>query len=160
MQFDGAAECTGGTVGLSSRSAVAIHALTMMGRWSERSLTSAEIADSLESNPVLVRRILGSLRDAGLVWSTEGRGGGWSLARPPREITLHDAFAAVEAGPILSRHPHPPSAECEVGRNMQALLEVEFRDAERAMEERLSRTTIAHLVQRVLDTERELGLVR
>lgn len=145
-------------MGLSSRSAVAIHALTMLARWGERSLTSAEIADSLASNPVLVRRILGNLRDAGLVWSTEGRGGGWSLARAPREITLYDAYSAVESGPILSRHAHPPSAECEVGRNIQALLEVEFRDAERAMEERLGRTTIAHLLQQVLDIERELAL--
>ncbi|MGW3341731.1 Rrf2 family transcriptional regulator [Nonomuraea rubra] len=143
---------------LSSRTAVAIHALTLLGRRAEKSLTSAEIADSLESNPVLVRRILGSLRDAGLVWSTEGRGGGWSLARAPREITLYDAFAAVEPGPILSRHPHPPSASCEVGRNIQALLEVEFLDAERAMEQRLARTTIAHLLQQVTDIERELGL--
>jgi Rrf2 family protein len=144
-------------VGLSSRSAVAIHALTMLARWDDRSLTSAEIADSLASNPVLVRRILGSLRDAGLVWSTEGRGGGWTLARPPREITLHDAYTAVEAGPVLSRHPHPPSDACEVGRHMQAVLESEFRDAEHAMEERLSRTTIAHLVQQTLARERELA---
>lgn len=145
-------------MGLSSRSAVAIHALTMLARRGEHSQTSAQIADSLASNPVLVRRILGSLRDAGLVWSTEGRGGGWSLARAPREITLYDAFAAVESGPILSRHAHPSSDSCEVGRHMQALLEVEFLDAERAMEERLGRTTIADLHRQVLDRERELAL--
>jgi Rrf2 family protein len=144
-------------VGVSSRSAVAIHALTMLARW-DHSLTSTEIADSLASNPVLVRRILGSLRDAGLVWSTEGRGGGWSLARAPREITLYDAYTAVEAGPILSRHAHPPSDACEVGRHMQNLLETEFQDAERAMEERLGRTTIAHLLRRMLASERELAL--
>ncbi|QNP76196.1 Rrf2 family transcriptional regulator [Streptomyces roseirectus] len=132
-----------------------MHSLTMLARWGDHSLTSAEIAESLASNPVLVRRILGSLRDAGLVRSTEGRGGGWTLARPPREITLYEAYAAVEAGPVLSRHPHPPSAECEVGRNMERLLEVEFREAERAMEERLGRTTIQHLVQQVLAGEQE-----
>lgn len=144
-------------MGLSSRSAVAIHALTMLARW-DRSLTSAEIADSLASNPVLVRRILGSLRDAGLVWATEGRGGGWSLARAAREITLHDAYTAVEEGPVLSRHAHPPSDACEVGRHMQNLLETEFRDAERAMEDRLGRTTIAHLVRQVLAAERAHAL--
>ncbi|MGH8967832.1 MAG: RrF2 family transcriptional regulator [Actinomycetes bacterium] len=144
-------------MGLSSRSAVAIHALTMLARWDDRTLTSAEIADSLASNPVLIRRILGSLRDAGLVWSTEGRGGGWSLARPGHQITLFDAYTAVEAGPVLSRHPHPPSEACEVGRHMQAVLEGEFRDAEHAMEERLSRTTIAHLVRQTLARERELA---
>nr|CEL12769.1 Rrf2 family transcriptional regulator, group III [Kibdelosporangium sp. MJ126-NF4]CTQ98455.1 Rrf2 family transcriptional regulator, group III [Kibdelosporangium sp. MJ126-NF4] len=136
---------------------MAIHALTMLARW-DRSLTSAEIADSLASNPVLVRRVLGSLRHADLVWSTEGRGGGWSLARAAREITLYDAYVAVEEGPVLSRHPHPPSDACEVGRHMQNLLDTEFRDAEQAMEERLSRTTIAHLVQQVLAAERGQAL--
>lgn len=131
---------------------MAIHALTMLGRW-DRSLTSAEIAESLASNPVLVRRILGNLRDAGLVWSTEGRGGGWSLARPARQITLYDAHAAVEEGPILARHPHPPSEACEVGRHMITLLETEFREAEQAMQERLRRTTIADLVHQVLSKE-------
>lgn len=139
---------------LSSKSAVAIHALTMLGRW-DRSLTSAEIAESLASNPVLVRRILGSLRNADLVHSTEGRGGGWSLARPAREITLYDAYVAVELRPILARHAHPPSDGCEVGRHMQALLEQEFHEVECAMEERLGRTTIAHLVRQVLSKERE-----
>ncbi|WP_280314344.1 Rrf2 family transcriptional regulator [Nocardia abscessus] len=145
-------------MGVSSRSAVAIHALTMLARWDDRSLTSAQIADSLASNAVLVRRILGALRDAGLVSSTEGRGGGWSLARVPHKITLYDAYAAVEAGPILSRHPHPPSDACEVGRNMQRLLEAEFRDAEKAMEQRLGQTTIAQLAQHVLALERELAV--
>ncbi|MEN3610588.1 Rrf2 family transcriptional regulator [Plantactinospora sp. ZYX-F-223] len=144
-------------MGLSSRSAVAIHALTMLARWDDRSLTSAEIADSLASNPVLVRRILGSLRDAGLVWSAEGRGGGWVLARTAREITLYDAYAAVEEGPILSRHTHPPSDACEVGRHMQNVLETEFRNAEEAMQERLGRTTIAHLVRQILAAERRFA---
>ncbi|MGC7097234.1 RrF2 family transcriptional regulator [Amycolatopsis lurida] len=140
-------------MGLSSRSAVAIHALTFLARWENRSMTSAEIAESLAGNAVLVRRILGGLRDAGLVVATEGRGGGWTLARSPREITLYDAYAAVEGGPVLSRHAHPPSEACEVGRHMQALVDAEFQGAERAMEERLGRTTIAQLVQQVLAVE-------
>ncbi|MFG7941679.1 Rrf2 family transcriptional regulator [Streptomyces cacaoi] len=143
--------------GLSSRSAVAVHALAMLAHQRGGSLTSAEIADSLESNPVLVRRVLGRLRDAGLVWSTEGRGGGWSLARAPRDITLYDAYAAVEEGQIFSRHTHPPSGACEVGRGIGTLLDAEFRDAERALEEQLGRTTIAGLLRRILAFDGEPG---
>jgi DNA-binding IscR family transcriptional regulator len=117
------------------------------------SLTSAEIADSLDSNPVLVRRVLGRLRDADLVRSTEGRGGGWSLARDPRDITLHDAYAAVEEGRIFSRHTRPPSGACEIGRNIGDLLDTEFQNAERALERQLGRTTIAGLLQRILAPE-------
>ncbi|MGY1429987.1 Rrf2 family transcriptional regulator [Streptomyces sp. MN12] len=141
--------------GLSSRSAVAIHALAMLAHRRGGSLTSAEIADSLDSNPVLVRRVLGRLRDAQLVRSTDGRGGGWSLARAPRDITLHDAYAAVEGGRVFSRHPHPPSGACVIGRNIGALLDVEFRSAERALEEQLGRTTIAALLQQILACDSE-----
>jgi Rrf2 family protein len=118
------------------------------------SLTSAEIAESLDSNPVLVRRVLGQLRDARLVWSTEGRGGGWSLARAPRDITLYDAYAAVEDGQVFSRHAHPPNGTCPVGRNLGDLLDAEFRSAEQALEERLRGTTIAGLLRQVLDADR------
>ncbi|MFZ3592501.1 Rrf2 family transcriptional regulator [Streptomyces sp. BH104] len=141
--------------GLSSRSAVAIHALAMLAHRRGGSLTSTEIADSLESNPVLVRRILGRLRDAQLVWSAEGRGGGWSLARAPRDITLYDAYAAVEEGQIFSRYTHPPSEACEVGRSIGDLLDVEFRSAERALEEQLGRTTIAGLLRQILASGNE-----
>ncbi|GAA2331990.1 Rrf2 family transcriptional regulator [Streptomyces cuspidosporus] len=142
--------------GLSSRSAVAIHALAMLAHRRGGSLTSAEIADSLDSNPVLVRRILGRLRDAHLVRSTEGRGGGWSLARNPRDITLYDAYAAVEGGRIFSRHTRPPSGACEVGRNIGDLLDAEFQNAERALEQQLGRTTIAGLLQRILAYDSEV----
>ena len=136
--------------GLSSRSAVAIHALAMLANRREGSLTSTEIAESLETNPVLVRRVLGRLRDADLVWATEGRAGGWRLARSPRDITLHDAYAAAEDGQVFSRHAHTPSVACEIGRNIGDVLDAEFRSAERALEEQLGRTTIAGLLERVL----------
>lgn len=141
--------------GLSSRSAVAIHALAMLAHRRGGSLTSGEIADSLESNPVLVRRILGRLRDAHLVRSAEGRGGGWSLARNPRDVTLYDAYAAVEGERIFSRHSHPPSGACVIGRNIGDLLDVEFQNAERALEEQLGRTTIAALLQQILASDNE-----
>ncbi|MFD7769205.1 Rrf2 family transcriptional regulator [Streptomyces sp. NPDC059787] len=137
------------------RSAVAIHALAMPANRRGGALTSAEIADSLDSNPVLVRRVLGRLRDAHLVWSTEGRGGGWSLARAPRDITPYDAYAAVEDGQVFSRHAHPPSGTCAVGRNIGDLLDTEFRSAERALEAQLGRTTIAGLLRQVLAADGE-----
>lgn len=141
---------------VSSRTAVAVHALTFLARWKDDGLqSSSKIAESLESNPVLVRRILGSLRDAGMVSSVEGSGGGWRLARAAEEISLYDAYAAVESGEVLLPvHAHPPSRNCVVGRHMQALLEDEFAAARRALEERLSRTSIAEMLDRVVGRER------
>ncbi|RSN64072.1 RrF2 family transcriptional regulator [Actinomadura sp. WAC 06369] len=141
---------------VSSRTAVAIHALTFLARWEDDGLQSSnKIAESLESNPVLVRRILGSLRAKGMVDSVEGSGGGWRLARPAEDISLHDAYAAVESDEaLLPVHAHPPSRNCMVGRHMQALLEEEFAAAQRALEERLSRTSVAEMLDRVIGRER------
>ncbi len=143
-------------MGMSSRSAVAIHALTLLSRrGQDQLLTSTEIAESLNSNPVAVRRILGQLRTAGLVEAAEGYGGGWRLTRPSRQISLYDAYAAVEDGPLLTGHAHPPSAACVVGRNITALLDAEFAEAEAALQRRLGRTSIASIRDRILDLERK-----
>ncbi|GAA1111191.1 RrF2 family transcriptional regulator [Nocardiopsis composta] len=140
---------------VSSRCAVAVHALAYLARWDDDGpVSSAQVAESLESNPVLVRRILGQLRDAGLTDSTEGRGGGWRLARPADAITLNDAYGAVEEGPTIPAHPHPPSRSCVIGRHAQSLLEAEFCEAEQAMRARLDRTSIADMLDRIMERER------
>ncbi|GAB3743143.1 Rrf2 family transcriptional regulator [Microlunatus parietis] len=141
---------------LSSRTAVAIHTLTKLAQHGQdQLLTSAEIADSLNGNPVAVRRILGQLRSAGLVESTEGYGGGWRLSRPARQISLYDAYAAVEPGPVLAGHTHPPNPGCVIGRHITTLLHSEFSAAETALQRRLSRTSIAAIHRSILDLETE-----
>ncbi|WP_216853585.1 Rrf2 family transcriptional regulator [Phytoactinopolyspora halotolerans] len=140
---------------VSSRTAVAVHALTFLAQWEREGLqSSAKIAESLESNPVLVRRVLGLLRDNGLVYPVEGSGGGWQLAMPAEQITLHDAYVAVEPGAtVLPVHTHPPNQSCVIGRHMPPLLEAEFAAAQRAMEDRLTQTSIADLLRSVIRRE-------
>ena len=137
---------------VSTRTAVAAHALTFLARWHDDGWqSSAKIAESLESNPVLVRRVLSMLQAKGLVAAAEGSGGGWQLTRPAEQITLFDAYAAVEDGTtVLPTHAHPPSRSCVIGRHMQALLEGEFTAAQRALEQRLSQTSIADLLASIL----------
>ena len=119
----------------STRPAVAAHALVFLARWgSDGWQSSARIAEPLESNPVLVRRVLGQLQARNLVTSAEGT------------------------------HAHPPSRRCVIGRHMQALLEEEFAAAQRALEGRLSQTSVADLhrasvVQVVQDVARQREIV-
>ena len=105
----------------SSRTAVAVHALTLLAqRGQDQLLTSAEIADSLNCNAAGVRRLLSQLRNAGLVQATEGSGGGWRLTRPARKITLYDAYAAVEDGATAGRS-HPGAQRSLRGRKKHRL---------------------------------------
>jgi Rrf2 family protein len=146
---------------ISSRTAVAVHALTLLAqRGQDQLITSAEIADSLNGNPAAVRRLLGQLRTAGLVEATEGSAGGWRLTRPARRISLYDAYTAVEDGPLLAGHTHPPSDACVVGRNIITLLSTEFTEAERALQKRLQATTIATILDRIIQSEREAAAAR
>ena len=135
----------------NSRLTVAVHALCWLAlaeRQGRKALTSEEIAASLESNPVAVRRTLGPLRDAGLVTTGLGPGGGWSLGRPAAEITVADVYAAVEPAALFALHPHEPRRNCPVGYGIRPVLEDLYADAARALVERLSQ----HTVDDVLDT--------
>ncbi len=138
-------------MGVSSRTAAAVHALTFLAHRHDEGLqSSATIAESLESNPVVVRRVLGLLREAGIVTATEGAGGGWRLARPADSITLLDVFTSVEDDtPVLPTHAHPPSRSCVIGRHMESYLAEEFAAAQRALADRLATRTIADTLREV-----------
>lgn len=134
----------------NSRPAVGIHCLIYLAQAAPELRSSAQIAESLDSNPVLVRRILGNLRAQGLAWAVEGAGGGWQLSRPAAEITLGDVHRAMTEGePVIPPHAHSPSQACVIGRNLPAILETEFAAAQRALEARLDQTTIADLLDAV-----------
>lgn len=138
----------------NSRPAVGIHCLIYLGGAAPEVRSSTQIAESLASNPVLVRRILGQLRTHGLVWAVEGAGGGWQLSRPAEEITLGDVHRAMtHSEALIPTHAHPPSPSCVIGRNLPTILEAEFEAAQRALEARLDETTIANLLAAVTRAE-------
>lgn len=133
----------------NSRYTVAIHMLTLLAFCGPDAQTSEFIAGSVNTNPVVVRRLLASLREAGLVASRGGPGGGWHLLREPRQITLGEVFLAVEGGALFPLHASKPNPRCPVGKNIQAALETIFKDAQETLVQTLARTTLAQLLQDV-----------
>lgn len=131
---------------LSSRVAVAVHILTLHALVPERFLSSSFVAGSVDTHPVVVRRLLGQLRKAGLVVAKTGVRGGTRLARPPAAIRLSEIYHAVEVGNVLALHRHPPNPACPVGGNIGAVLSKVFAKAERAFEGVLAETTLADVV--------------
>lgn len=130
---------------------MAVHLLTLLAMFEGgEPLPSGYMAGSVNTNAVVVRRVLGALREAGLARSQEGAGGGWYLARSPREITLLDAYRAVEGEPLFSLHNRQPNPACPVGRNIGGVLEDVFGEAESAMERRLAETTIAGMLEGIV----------
>ncbi len=134
---------------VSTRFTVALHVLTLLASNPGQALTSEYIAGSVNTNPVVVRRLLGLLRKARMVSSQPGNGGGWELAAKPEKISLRDVRKAVNEGSPFSMHSQAPNPLCPVGRHIQRALSPIYLDAEQAMEDRLSRTTIKSLLRSV-----------
>ena len=132
---------------MNSRLAVAVHILTLLAdAGGEQPVTSEYIAGSVNTNPSLIRRLLGQLARAGLTTAQLGTGGGARLARPASAITLLDVHRAVDEGALFALHRERPNPACVVGRNIQATLERRLDAATAAMEAELARTTIADML--------------
>jgi len=143
---------------ISSRVAVAVHVLAYMAWKRSEAQTSERIATSVNTNPVVVRRIIGALRNAGMVSVQPGVGGGATLAREPGDITLLDVYRAVEDGEeLFSLHPSEPSRACNVGGNIRDVLRPIFCRAHQAMEGVLAGVTIADVGGEVMRRARAEG---
>lgn len=130
---------------MNSRMTVALHVLAYIlsaERNGRGPVTSERIASSVNTNPVVIRRILGLLRRAGLVHSRRGAGAGWTLARRPESITLLDVHRAVEDGPLFPLHPSTPNQRCPIGRGIQPALRRVYGNLEEQLRRELARTTV------------------
>ena len=134
---------------VSTRFTVALHILTLLASTPGEALTSEYIAGSVNTNPVVVRRLLGTLRKVGIVSSQPGNGGGWELAKNPAKLTLRDVRQAVNEGSPFSMHNQPPNPKCPIGKNIQQALGPVYDQAERVMEDELSHTSILSLLHSV-----------
>jgi Rrf2 family protein len=135
---------------MNSRLAIAVHVLTFLALAGDGPTTSEYIAGSVNTNPVVVRRILSTLRQAGLVRAQPGIGGGSSLARPATEITLADVYRATEERDLFALHAHAPNPNCACGGNIQPVLRGVFGAAESAVQDVLSAITVAQMADEVL----------
>ncbi|MGQ7277774.1 Rrf2 family transcriptional regulator [Brevibacillus thermoruber] len=133
---------------ISTRFSIAVHTLSLIAV-SPNDCTGDFIAGSVNTNPVVIRRIMGMLKKAGLVDVRPGVGGA-SLLKAPSQITLLDIYRAVnvtEENQLFRIHENP-NIRCPVGRNIEQVLQAELRDAQSAMEQRLAQTTLADLIGR------------
>lgn len=135
---------------VNSKLTVGIHVLALLALVGEIPLTSEQIAGSVNTNPVVIRRLLGLLRMAGFVESNSGPGGGWRLKCPPGEIALSDVRRAVDHNrEVFPLHNGQPNPLCPVGRNIQGVVAGIYDEAAQAMDRQLGLTTIGAVLQMI-----------
>jgi len=133
----------------STRFAVAVHVLAALAVSDGKPLRSEDLAYSASTGPVVIRGLLSRLSDAGLTRSQLGAGGGTLLAKPAKKIRLLDVYKAVEDTELFSMHRNPPCGDCAVGGNILEAMRPALSRSRKAMEDELSKTTIADIAAEV-----------
>lgn len=132
---------------ISSRFTIGLHILTAIDMFQkDYKVTSDFLAGSIRTNPVVVRKILGQLKKAGLIHSSQGVAG-ITMAKPLEEISFYDVYSAIEPvedGDLFRFHDNP-NPDCPVGRNIHELLDGKLREIQSAMEEKMRGYTLADL---------------
>ncbi|MEI7847845.1 MAG: Rrf2 family transcriptional regulator [Chloroflexota bacterium] len=129
--------------------AVSCHILAILAAFPEESVTSETIAHSVDTNPVVIRRIMSHLRQHGLVDSRSGSNGGWRLVRSASELSLREVYQAVNHETVLAMHQHP-NPDCAIGGHIQKTLTSVFSDAQLALEQALEKVSVATVLENTL----------
>jgi DNA-binding IscR family transcriptional regulator len=143
---------------ITSKFTVAVHILTCIDIFGgQMRVTSDFLSGSTGVNAVIVRNVLGQLRNAGIVETRQGSGGA-HLAKALDEITLYDIYKAVDCvdDEGLFHFHENPNAECPVGRNIHKAMDDRLQAAQAALENELKSTTLAQVVadtRKIIDEE-------
>ena len=133
---------------ITSKFTVAVHILTCIDIFGgQMRVTSDFLSGSTGVNAVIVRNVLGQLRNAGIVETRQGSGGA-HLAKALDEITLYDIYKAVDCvdDEGLFHFHENPNADCPVGRNIHKAMDGRLEAAQAALENELKSTTLAQVV--------------
>ena len=133
----------------SCRFAVAVHVLAVLAYKDGGPATSRLLASSVNTNPVVIRRLLLALQEAGFIETRKGAGMGSRLSRAADRISLAEVYRAVETNEPFALHSRRPNQACPVGHCIQAALERVFASAEAALERELAKTNLADILKSV-----------
>jgi Rrf2 family protein len=136
------------TAVVNQQFAFAVHILAVLGH-SGGVVGSRTVAASVDTNPVVVRRLLLALRDAGLIKTCTGNRGGSSLAKSPDRISLLDIYNAVDQRPVIGTSRRKVFRECSVSCNMQRIMRDVSGAADRALRQHLQTITLRQILRKI-----------
>jgi len=127
----------------------ALYVLMSLAYNSDRQLSSREMAMGLKTNPVVVRRLMSQLAEAGLIISRKGRDGGVRLALEPHKVTLADVYRAVETPEMISDFERPKVKSCPVSCSMKKIVSQVSVQLEKDIQKSLRQTRLSDLLHKI-----------
>ena len=132
----------------NTRFATALHILTLLadnqGEW----MSSEWIAGSINVNPVIVRKELSILMQAGFVTSRKGKVGGYALLKSSKEITLANIYQAVKNSEVLGKKNLLPNPNCPIGKSINENLDGLYAAIDQTVVNELEHQTLEKFTQK------------
>ena len=141
---------------MSTKLSVAVHILSLIELGPSDQMTSEFIARSVNTNPVVVRRLMSQLKKANLIHSMRGATKTY-LLKEPQEISLYDVYEAVELDREVFNVHQNTNPNCIVGANIQTALEESFSKAQQQMEAELKQVTLASVIQNIQNEQHKIN---
>ena len=129
----------------NSKASVALHTLAHLALH-EEARTSEELAKHHDTNPVVIRKILGSLKGRGIVTSEKGHGGGWALAKEADKITFYEVLSALDVS-LLPDQASVKGERCLILKNVVTTMNDVLAEAEDSLNRKLQGITIANVAE-------------
>lgn len=133
---------------ISSKFTIGVHLLAVIDYLGEdEKVTSSVLAGSIGVNPVIVRNVMGNLKEAGLISISQGRSG-ISLAKKPGQITFYDVCKAVDSvnDDGLFHFHENPNPECPIGKNIHKAMDSKLDRVQKRMEDEMKQITLADVM--------------
>ena len=140
---------------ITSKFTIAVHVITAIDYFKDHEkVTSNFLAGSVGANPVIVRNVMGNLKEAGIINISQGKSG-ISLAKDLDDITFYDIYKAVDSvsDEGLFHFHENPNANCPVGRNIHKAVDEKLLKVQKAMEAEMKQITLSDVVE---DTRKEI----
>ena len=133
----------------SSKFTIAIHICIYLDYGNDELVSSQTLAESVKTNPVVIRRLIGQLRRQGIVGSVAGAKGGFYLAKPVDQITLWDIYLVVRDDEFFNKPKVNP--DCVVSSNLAVLVDDVYSESEHSMKNSMEKVTVAQLTDKLSD---------
>ena len=140
---------------ITSKFTIAVHVITAIDYFKDyEKVTSSFLAGSVGANPVIVRNVMGNLKEAGIIDISQGKSG-ITLAKKLNDITFYDIYRAVDSvsDEGLFHFHENPNANCPVGRNIHKAVDEKLLKVQQAMEAEMKQITLSDVVE---DTRKEI----
>lgn len=130
----------------NSRASVALHALAHLVK-RQTPITSEELGKCLQTNPVVIRRVLGELKKAGIVDSEKGHGGGWVVTKSSTQISFSDVFTALGEKLVPEAPELEKDEQCFIMKTLAVIMSDFLSDAEALLDSRLKKISVHDVVK-------------